>query len=119
MALVVYGIVNCDSVRKTRQYLDKHDTAYQFVDLRNPPPTVETLIRWYETFGDKLMNKYSATYRAHKEEAAAASLVGASAVAKLLHQYPTMIKRPLIEEDGRAVLLGWSEMGLEALIKDD
>ena len=95
----LYGIPNCDSVRKARNILDQRGVRYHFIDLRQAPPD-ETLLRdWLARFGTTLINKRSATYRAHKAEVLAAEAAGDDALIALLHKYPTLIKRPVISRD--------------------
>ena len=97
----LYGIPHCDSVR------------YHFIDLRQAPPD-ETLLRdWLARFGTTLINKRSATYRAHKAEVLAAEAAGGDALIALLYALPTLIKRPVIVSDAD-VWLGLDAPPLQA-----
>lgn len=116
MSLTIYGIANCDTVGKTRRCLESCGVAYDFVDVRETPVDATRFARWFAVFGPVLLNKRSATYRTHKQLADAALQTGESAVIALLAQYPTMIKRPVIEQNGQAVLLGFNAAKLQALI---
>ena len=109
----LYGIPNCDSVRKARNILDQRGVRYHFIDLRQAPPD-ETLLRdWLARFGSALINKRSATYRAHKAEVLAAEAAGGDALIALLRALPTLIKRPVIVSDAD-VWLGLDAPPLQA-----
>ena len=109
----LYGIPNCDSVRKARNILDQRGVRYHFIDLRQAPPD-ETLLRdWLARFGTALINKRSATYRAHKAEVLAAEAAGGDALIALLYALPTLIKRPVIVSDAD-VWLGLDAPPLQA-----
>ena len=109
----LYGIPNCDSVRKARNILDQRGVRYHFIDLRQAPPD-ETLLRdWLVRFGTTLINKRSATYRAHKAEVLAAEAAGGDALIALLYALPTLIKRPVIVSDAD-VWLGLDARPLQA-----
>lgn len=112
----VYGITTCDSVKKTRQFLDAHAVAYDFVNFKQTPPTEAQLESWFAVFGDKLVNKHSKTYREQAAAAKAAQAAGEKALIQLLIAQPLMVKRPVIEKDGQPVLLGWQEAALAELL---
>lgn len=92
----LYGIPTCDSVRKARSILDQRGTRYQYIDLRQNPPDDAVLRDWLSRFGTALINKRSTTYREHKAAVLAAEAAGDDALIALLHEYPTLIKRPVI-----------------------
>ena len=109
----LYGIPHCDSVRKARNILDQRGVRYHFIDLRQAPPD-ETLLRdWLARFGTTLINKRSATYRAHKAEVLAAEAAGGDALIALLYALPTLIKRPVIVSDAD-IWLGLDARPLQA-----
>ena len=63
----VYGIKNCDSVRKARKFLESHDIPYEFIDFRETPVTQETIDSWLEHSDIKtLFNTRGTTYRTLK-----------------------------------------------------
>ena len=116
--MTLYGISNCDTVRKVRRFLDQREAAYDFVDVREDTPDHAHIESWLAAFGESLVNKRSTTYREHKEAILAALAQGDEAVVAVLHEYPTLIKRPVIEVDDKPELLGWQEDKLLALIKN-
>ncbi|UJF23782.1 hypothetical protein L0B52_05385 [Suttonella sp. R2A3] len=116
MNITIYGISSCDSVRKTRQWLDKAHISYTFSDVREDLPTQTQYTRWYQSFGDALINKRSTTYRNHKAQINDALSEGEDGVVRVLAEYPTLMKRPLIEIDGEPTILGWQQAALAQYI---
>jgi arsenate reductase (glutaredoxin) len=108
--LTVYGIPNCDTVKKARTWLDKNKVPYQFYDYRKDGITAEKISSWFSEFPwDKVLNKASTTWKELGEEEKNA-VTDAKSAAKLLSISPTAIKRPVIEdENGKALSVGYSE----------
>ena len=102
----VLGIVNCDTVKKARAWLDAHGIAYEFVDFKKSPPTREAIERWCECLGaDTVVNRRGTTWRKLEpaDQARAATPEGAVA---LLLSHPSAIKRPVVES-GSEVWVGF------------
>ncbi len=99
----LYGIRNCDTVRKAIKYLDVNDIRYQFIDYRKNPISLEKLQTIVSIVGwENLINRRSTTYRSLSEKQKK------NINYDLVLNYPTLIKRPvLISED--EVLVGFSE----------
>ncbi|HEV7379392.1 MAG TPA: ArsC family reductase [Dyadobacter sp.] len=108
--LTVYGIPNCNTVKKARTWLDEHKVAYTFHDYKKKGIIADKLKSWSEVFNwEKLVNKAGTTWKALSEEEKAA-VNDLDAAVELMTDKTSVIKRPLIEdESGRAVLLGFSE----------
>lgn len=108
--LTVYGIPNCNTVKKARTWLDENKVPYTFHDYKKKGITEDKLKSWSEVFPwEKLVNKAGTTWKALSDEEKAAVNDLNSAVA-LMTDKTSVIKRPLIEdESGKAVLLGFSE----------
>jgi Spx/MgsR family transcriptional regulator len=103
----LYGIANCDTVKKARAWLDAEGIACEFVDFRKVPPTAADLERWCAAVGcDALLNRRGRTWHslATAEQAGAADTAGALA---LMRARPTLIKRPVVE-DARGVVVGFA-----------
>ena len=99
MALILYGIQNCDTVKKARRWLDEQGVAYHFHDVRKDGLDAERLQAWIDALGwDKLLNKAGTTFR-KLPDAQKQGLDAASAKALMLDQ-PAMIRRPVVEADG-------------------
>ncbi len=93
--LTLYGISNCDTVRKAKKWLDANQVTYQFHDFRKDGLTQSDIERWVEQLGtEKLINKRGTTWRQLSESDRAKV---DHALAELLQAYPAIIKRPLLE----------------------
>ncbi|NIJ51960.1 arsenate reductase [Dyadobacter arcticus] len=108
--LTVYGIPNCDTIKKARTWLDNHSIAYTFYDYRKEALPAATVKKWFKVFPwDKVVNKASTTWKELSDEERAA-VVDEKSAAKLIVQHTTVVKRPVIEDaSGKAVTLGFSE----------
>ena len=100
--LTVYGIPNCDTVKKARTWLTAHDMAYQFHDFKKQGVPAELLPSWLAQVGEStLLNRKGTTWRKLIETTRAAVVDDASATALMLAQ-PSVIKRPVVAwPDGR------------------
>jgi len=109
-SIQVYGIKNCDTVKKALVYLNDHDVNYQFIDFRQNPISQQVLIKMVESVGwELLINKRSTTYRSLSEEEK--SNINYELVLKL----PTLIKRPVLVQDEN-IMVGFSEKQYAKLI---
>lgn len=108
--LTLYGIPNCDTIKKARTWLDKNKVAYQFYDYRKDGISPEKVASWFSEFPwEKVLNKASTTWKELSEEEKA-KVTDAKSAAKLLSANPTAIKRPVVEdENGKALTLGFNE----------
>ena len=95
--IIVYGIVNCDSVKKARGWLSGHGFNYAFHDFKKQGVPPEQLKRWSQVLGwEQLLNRKGTTWRKLDVSAQAAVVDDASAQALML-AYPSVIKRPVVE----------------------
>ena len=109
----LFGIPNCDTVRKARSWLDSQGIAHEFVDLRENTPPEKQIASWLETLGaDRLINRRSATYK-QLDDGQRAILNGNTAIG-LLREHPTLIKRPVLAWQD-TLLVGFSEQDFGAL----
>ena len=102
-AVTIYGIKNCDTMKKARAWLDDHGVAYVFHDYKSEGIARETLEAWMKAAGwETLLNRAGTTFRklddAHKE-----NLTEKKALALMLEQ-PSMIKRPVLETGGKLLV---------------
>jgi Spx/MgsR family transcriptional regulator len=95
--ITVYGIPNCDTVKKARAWLDAHHIAYTFHDFKKAGVPADGLARWADALGwEKLLNRQGTTWR--KLEAAQQARAQDSASAQaLMREQPSLIKRPVLE----------------------
>lgn len=92
----LYGIKNCDTVKKARQWLDKHAIEYRFHDFRSDGLERRQVQGWLRELGsDTLINRRGTTWK-QLDEATRNGLNGSNAV-DLLLAHPTLIKRPLLD----------------------
>jgi Spx/MgsR family transcriptional regulator len=100
----LYGIVNCETVRKARAWLDARAIAYTFVDMRRQPPDEARLAAWIGHCGwERLVNRRGTTWRSLPPEAQAQVRDAQSAIA-LMRERPTVIRRPVIELADRIIV---------------
>jgi len=106
MTLTLYGMPNCDTVKKARNYLDGRGISYHFHDYKKAGVTAADLERWSEVVGwEKLLNKAGTTFK-KLPDADKADIDAAKAIA-LMVANPSMIKRPVVES-GKALLVGFA-----------
>ncbi|WP_075290962.1 ArsC family reductase [Pararhizobium arenae] len=99
MTIRIYGIKNCDTMKKARTWLESHGVAYTFHDYKSEGIDRHTLAAWCEALGwETVLNKAGTTFRA-LPEADRENLNQDKAIALMLAQ-PSMIKRPLLDRDG-------------------
>ena len=104
----VYGIVNCNTVKTARAWLDKRRPGYEFVDFKKKPPSRELLEKWCAAFGwEAVLNRRGTTWRLLPPAAQAKVHDEKSAIALMLDK-PSAIKRPVIEA-GKTMLIGFDE----------
>ncbi len=102
MSLTLYGIPNCDTVKKARSWLDDHGIAYDFHDYKKLGADKAKLKAWCDALGfETVLNRAGTTFK-KLPEADRENLTQAKAIALMLAQ-PSMIKRPMAE--AKAVLL--------------
>lgn len=105
----VYGIPNCNSVKKAFDWLTAAGIHYEFHNYKKEGISSEKLDEWLAVLPwEKLVNRAGTTFRKLTEEEKAAINDKSSAKAYLLEQ-TSAIKRPLIEKDGQVVALGFDE----------
>lgn len=113
MSVTIYGIKNCDTMKKARAWLEARGVDYRFHDYRAEGLDAATLAGWSDALGwEKLLNKSSATFRG-LADADKGDLDGNKA-ARLMLAEPTMIKRPVLDVDG-AYAVGFRADVYEAL----
>lgn len=103
----MYGILNCDTVRKARKWLDEQGVAFVFHNFRKEGLEAATLQSWVDAAGwEVLLNRRGTTWRRLDAAAKAAVVDAASAQAVMLEQLST-IKRPVVEWNDGTVTVGF------------
>jgi len=106
MTIHLYGIPNCDTVKKARTWLDAQGKAYTFHDYKKERAEPVRIAGWIAAAGlDLVVNRKGTTFRALSEEDKAKATRAATAPA-LLAANPSVIKRPIVEHPG-GILVGF------------
>ena len=106
----MYGIKNCDSVKKAQRFLQSNDVNFEFIDFRQNPIDNKTLLSFVDQLGwDTLINKRSTTYRNLSDKDKQ------NITLDLVLKNPTLIKRPVLVTDQK-ISVGFSEKLYESLI---
>lgn len=112
MTITLYGIPNCDTVKKARTWLDGRGIAYAFHDYKKAGITEGKLQNWCKVLGwEAVLNRAGTTFR-KLPDAQKSDLDVSKAIALMIEQ-PSMIKRPIVEYDGR-LLVGFKQPEWEA-----
>jgi Spx/MgsR family transcriptional regulator len=107
MAIKVYGIKNCDTMKKTFTFLEDKGVVYDFIDYKKQKPTAELLTSFLEkTPLAALVNKQGTTYK-KMEEAQKADLEKVETALPILIENSSMIKRPIITFPDGSLTLGF------------
>ena len=100
MTITLYGIKNCDTMKKARAWLDGHGVAYAFHDYKTAGIDGARLDGWIAQVGwETLLNRAGNTFRKLPETEREG--LDASRARSLMMAQPSMIKRPVLERDGR------------------
>lgn len=107
MTITIYGIPNCDTVKKARTWLTEHQQEFVFHDFKKQGLSRDTVAGWLQHLSrDVLVNRKGTTWRALSDERKA-SIVDDEAAIALMLENPSVIKRPVLDKDG-AFSVGFS-----------
>ena len=105
MTITLYGIPNCDTVKKARSWLDDHGVDYTFHDYKKAGVEETDLRRWVKQVGwEKLLNKAGTTFKKLSDTDKAD--IDEDKAVTLMQANPSMIKRPVVE-GGNTLLVGF------------
>lgn len=108
LAMKVYGIPNCNTVKKARTWLEEHGQTYTFHDYKKEGVPEALMTKLLKTYGhEKLINRKGPTWRKLPDDVKAA-VVDAPTALPVMAANPSCIKRPIVESDGR-YLFGFAE----------
>lgn len=115
MAATLYGIPNCDTVKKARQWFEKRQIPYAFHDYKKAGIDKEKLELWVLEKGwEPLLNKRGTTFRGLPDVLKAD--IDADKAIMLMVAHPEMIKRPVVEpNDGTDLVIGYDSTAYETL----
>lgn len=100
---ILYGIPNCDTIKKARQWLQENSIDYKFHNYKNDGIDAATLTEWCKDFSlDELINKRGTTWRKLDEKDK--NELNQDKAIRLMIEQPSLIKRPMLEHDGCRLL---------------
>jgi arsenate reductase (glutaredoxin) len=115
--LKLYGITNCNTVKKARGWLDANSVAYEFHDFKKQGISQQLLESWLAQMShEKLINRAGLTWRGLDDNTKASIVNNASAIA-LMQAKTSVIKRPILEKNGKIQCLGFDEATYKELLK--
>ena len=105
--MIVYGIPNCDTVKKARQWLTAQGLAHGFHDFKKQGVPPERLARWLDALGwEKIVNRQGTTWR-KLDAAIQAGVQDADSASALVQEQPSLIKRPVVEWPDGSISVGF------------
>ena len=106
--ITLYGIKNCDTVRKACKWLDANGVEYHFHDVRKDGLTMSKVKQWTKAVDwEVLLNRRGLTWRQLSDDEKAD--LNKSKAVRLMAEKPTLIKRPVLELESEAVMVGFKE----------
>lgn len=97
----LYGISNCDTVKKARAWLADNGVEAEFVDFKKSPPAPELVTAWLAQIPvENLLNKRGTTWR-KLDAQTQAQAVGPAGAVRIMVDNPSVIKRPVLDKDGQ------------------
>jgi Spx/MgsR family transcriptional regulator len=116
MPITIYGIKNCDTMKKARAFLDKHKVDYAFHDYKSAGIERSKVEAWAKKAGwETLINRAGTTFRKLPDKDKD-GLTEKKAIALMLAQ-PSMIKRPVLELSGGRLLVGFKPEDYAAAVR--
>jgi Spx/MgsR family transcriptional regulator len=114
MSIILYGIPNCDTVKKARRWLDAQGIEYVFHDYKKQGADAGRIARWVDQAGwEKVLNRAGTTFRKLPE--ADKEGIDAGKAVKIMAANPSCIKRPVVEHEG-GLLVGFKQEEWEAAL---
>lgn len=107
MNIKLYGIPNCDTVKRARAWLTAQGVDHEFLDFKKRGVDDDELRRWAGAVGwERLLNRQGTMWR-KLEPAAQAAVVDEASARALMKSQPSVIKRPVVEWPGGAITVGF------------
>lgn len=103
----LYGIPNCDTVKRARDWLSAHDVAFEFHDFKKAGVPADRLAAWVGAAGwERVLNRKGTTWR-KLPEAQRVAVVDAASAQALMREQASVIKRPVVEWDNGDITVGF------------
>lgn len=107
--MIVYGIPNCNTVKKALNWLKERNEAYEFHDFKKKGVDEKKIAEWFNAFGwEKVINKAGLTFKKLSKEAQQ-EINTPQKAAEYLVNNTSAIKRPIVEINGKPLLIGFKE----------
>ena len=112
--ITVYGIKNCDTMKKAFKWLDKQGVEYQFHDYKKEGVDAKTLTGWSKKVGwETLLNRRGTTWRKLPDKIK--DSINEKSALKIMQEQPSIIKRPVLKK-GASYLVGFDEASNKKLL---
>lgn len=113
---VVYGIPNCTTVKKAREWLTEHQVDFEFHDFKKQGVPPDALALWMAAAGwEKLLNRQGTTWR-KLDAAVQASATDANHASTVMLSHPSVIKRPVLRWSHGAITVGFDAATFEKML---
>jgi len=113
-AITIYGITNCDTVKRSRAWLAEHRPGAVFHDFKRDGVPAQRLEAWVQAVGwERLVNRAGTTWR-RLDESERAQIVDAASAKRALAAHPSLIKRPVVEWADRSITVGFDPIAWAA-----
>ena len=113
---ILYGIPNCDTVKRARDWLTSQGVAYEFHDFKKQGVPADHLAAWVRAAGwERVLNRKGTTWR-KLPEAQQASVADAASAQALMREQASVIKRPVVEWDDGRITVGFDPVDWEARV---
>ena len=107
MAIALYGIPNCDTVKRARAWLQAHGREAVFHDFKKTGVPAVRLEAWVAAAGwQRVLNRQGTTWR-KLDDALKATVVDAASAMRMMREQPSVIKRPVVEWSDGAITVGF------------
>jgi len=111
---ILYGIPNCDTVKRARDWLTSQGVAHEFHDFKKQGVPADRLAAWVQAAGwERVLNRKGTTWR-KLPAALQASVVDAASAQAVMREQASVIKRPVVEWDDGRVTVGFDPVDWEA-----
>lgn len=118
MSYTLYGIPNCDTVKKAKNWLTQHEIEFEFHNYKTDNISASKIKSWLEHAPlNKVLNKASTTFR-NLSDTEKSLISDVNQAIKLMQSQPSMIKRPVLEKDGKFLAVGFKPHDYEAVFSE-
>jgi len=112
----LFGIPNCNTVKKARDWLDAHGIVYEFHDFKKQGINSSLAASWLQQMPwEKLVNRAGMTWR-NLSEAEKTAVTDIASAQELMLAKSSVIKRPVLVKDGKIISLGFNESTYKELL---